>query len=70
MARRVYGDRQGQTDRIQEIGHGPTASISISIVHRPTIKTVPACDFFRVSIRERLLHAAPAIAWMLGVREA
>lgn len=70
MARRVFGDRQGQTDRIQTRGHGPMASIDItgSSTRARVIKSAPVHDFFRVSIAERLVYAAPAVAWAMGVR--
>ena len=71
MARRIYTDYQGAADRIQARGHGPTHSINVSGQIRrikPTADSSP-CGLFCVSILDRLMEQAPAVVWMLGIRD-
>jgi hypothetical protein len=60
-------DYQGLADRIQERGHGPTASIDLSA--RPAIKPPQPCQSFRVPLLDILVYKSPAVVWILGIRE-
>jgi hypothetical protein len=60
-------DYQGMADRIQERGHGPTASIDINAL--PAVKPPHHYEAFRLPLIEILVHKSPTVLWLLGIRE-